>query len=66
MENQEPFGATEHELPSYLEKVQSQLPAPAPVDADGLEISCAGGNRQAAQRSAGGRRFGADPDRSYP
>ena len=27
MENQEPFGAPEHELPSYLEKVQSQLPA---------------------------------------
>jgi type I restriction enzyme R subunit len=27
MENQTPFGAPEHELPSYLEKVQSQLPA---------------------------------------
>ena len=27
MEKQEPFGASEHELPSYLEKVQSQLPA---------------------------------------
>jgi type I restriction enzyme R subunit len=27
MEKQEPFGAPEHELPSYLEKVQSQLPA---------------------------------------
>ncbi|CAB1060525.1 Type I restriction-modification system, restriction subunit R (EC [Olavius sp. associated proteobacterium Delta 1] len=27
MENQTPFGAPEYELPSYLEKVQSQLPA---------------------------------------
>jgi type I restriction enzyme R subunit len=27
MEKQTPFGAPEHELPSYLEKVQSQLPA---------------------------------------
>jgi type I restriction enzyme R subunit len=27
MENQTPFGASEYELPSYLEKVQSQLPA---------------------------------------
>ena len=27
MEKQDPFGAPEHELPSYLEKVQSQLPA---------------------------------------
>ncbi|MDJ0817431.1 MAG: HsdR family type I site-specific deoxyribonuclease, partial [Desulfobacterales bacterium] len=27
MENQVPFGTSEYELPSYLEKVQSQLPA---------------------------------------
>jgi len=27
MEKQDPFGAPEHELPSYLEKLQSQLPA---------------------------------------
>ena len=27
MENQTLFGAPEHELPSYLEKVQCQLPA---------------------------------------
>ncbi len=27
MEKQTPFGASEHDLPSYLEKVQSQLPA---------------------------------------
>ena len=27
MEEQAPFGTFDHELPSYLEKVQSQLPA---------------------------------------
>ena len=27
MEKQVPYGTPEHELPSYLEKVQSQLPA---------------------------------------
>jgi len=27
MEEQAPFGKFDHELPSYLEKVQSQLPA---------------------------------------
>ena len=27
MEEQAPYGVSEYELPSYLEKVQSQLPA---------------------------------------